>query len=346
MVNNEFDSSLSPTATGGDFYFYGGIIRPVVVSELPGPFWIERVEPVTVDVNSGKVDVRVVMGGGSLPDQVSIALAFNGGVPSAPVLVALNKTSNTAVLTGVTVPNAKPWTVGQGNLFTLTVSETVSGDSFTTRSGLRKVGTTGSPSRLTINGEVVKLKGYNRHSMWPDTGAAVTPEQERVDLSLVQGVNANYVRGGHYPQSQHWLDLLDEAGILLWEEALGPGVQLKNIQDPFFMQQQVLAVTSMVHTSIHHPSVILHGFFNEGPSSESDACVGYQALADTVRSLTSSRLVTWASDKTTGDKCLSNADVVSFNSELGSRALSLCCYAIISRSRCHFSSFAHLLQLL
>lgn len=98
--------------------------------------------------------------------------------------------------------------------------------------------------RLTINGETVKLLGFNRHTMWPDTGAAVTPAQEAADLALLQKLNSNYVRGAHYPQvcvsclspyllsshpplyhpprsqSQSWLDALDEAGIVLWEESL------------------------------------------------------------------------------------------------------------------------------
>jgi beta-glucuronidase len=190
------------------------------------------------------------------------------------------------------------------------------------RSGLRLLGTApwaGGGTRLTINGEAVKLKGFNRHHQWPDTGAAVTPAQEARDLDVVKGVNANYIRGGHYPQSQSWLDLLDESGIALWEEALGPGVATADILDPRFMAAQVEAVTSMVQTSANHPSLIFHGFFNEGPSSDKAACVGYQALADTVHSLVqrSWRMVTWASDKTTSDVCLAAADVVSFNSYPG-----------------------------
>ena len=323
MVNNQFDKVLSPTATGGDFYAYGGVIRPVVVTELPtARYYIARVEPETVDVAAGTINVRVALalrGAAALPASVSLSLAFNGGAPSAPAPYAV-AADGTATVLGVAVPDAKPWALGQGNLYTLTVADAASGDALTTRSGLRVLGTTGARARLTINGQVVKLHGYNRHTMWPDTGAAVTPEQERADLALVLGVNANYIRGGHYPQSSYWLDLLDEAGVAIWEEALGPGVSTKDIQDPFFMQMQVAAVTSMVQTSIHHPSVILHGYFNEGPSSDPAACVGYQTLGDTVRSLVTppgggapSRYVTWASNQGPNDKCLSAADVVSFN---------------------------------
>ena len=101
----------------------------------------------------------------------------------------------------------------------------------TIRSGLRVLGIDKAAARVTINGEVVKvgggsvtrwgggaagkgshvmwnrprpcppalsssrqLLGFNRHTMWLDTGASVTPEQEAADLAILQGLNATYVR--------------------------------------------------------------------------------------------------------------------------------------------------------
>ena len=319
MVNNVFNKTLCPTCTGGDFYFWGGIIRPVVVTELPAakPYYIERVEPLTTDVASGLITVRVAFGG-TPPASASLTLAFNGG-PTGPSTNA-PLVDGVATLAGVTVPDAKPWTLGQGNLFTLTVAEAATGDAFTTRSGLRVLGIApGPPARLTINGEVVKLKGFNRHHSWPDTGAAVTPEQEATDLSLLLSLSSNYVRGGHYPQSQSWLDMLDEAGMVLWEEALGPGVSTKDILDPTFMAAHLADVASMVKSSVAHPSVIMHGFFNEGPSSDPKACPGYAASSQAIHDLVplNWRLSTWASDKTASDVCLHFADVVSFNNYPG-----------------------------
>jgi len=294
---------------------FGGIIRPVVVTELPTakPYFIERVEPLTTDVAKGLITVRVVFGGAP-PATASLALSFNGGASSPPANAPV--VGGVATLAGVAVPNAQPWRLGQGNLFTLTVAETGAGDAFTVRSGLRVLGVApGPPARLTINGEIVKLKGFNRHHSWPDTGAAVTPEQEAVDLALIKELNVNYIRGGHYPQSQSWLDALDEAGVALWEEALGPGVSTKDVLDPAFMAAHLADMAHMIHASVAHPSVILHGFFNEGPSSDPTACPGYAASSKAVHDAVPAnwRLATWASDKTTSDKCLGFADVVSFN---------------------------------
>ena len=70
----------------------------------------------------------------------------------------------------------------------------------------------------------------------------------------------------------------------------------------------------MVSASFNHPSVFFHAFYNEGPSSDPKACAGYNASAAAIRARGTQKLVTWASDKKTSDKCLDIADVVSFNS--------------------------------
>ena len=121
------------------------------------------------------------------------------------------------------------------------------------RSGVRHVAVDPASARITVNGQPVKMLGFNRHTMWPDTGAAATPEKEAADMALLKSMNVNYVRGAHYPQSQSWLDRCDEAGIMMWEEALGPGTSTGNMHDPWFMANHLAAVTSMVTTSAAHP---------------------------------------------------------------------------------------------
>jgi len=153
--------------------------------------------------------------------------------------------------------------------------------------------------------------------MWPDTGSALTLDQVKTDIKLLQTLGANYVRGAHYPQDPRFLDLCDEAGIAIWEETLGPSVSTKDLLDPYFMKYQIQAVNEMISASINHPSVIFHAFYNEGPSSDPKACAGYNASAEAIRNRVGhppTRLVTWASDKKTSDVCLGVADVISFNS--------------------------------
>eukprot|EP00965_Chrysotila_dentata_P160697 5306330-Pleurochrysis_carterae.AAC.1 len=74
-------------------------------------------------------------------------------------------------------------------------------------------------------------------------------------------------------------------------------------------------MSEMLSSSLSHPSVMVHGFFNEGPSSSLAACAAYAACAAAVRAAAppQHRLVSWASSEKTKDVCLDSADVVAFN---------------------------------
>lgn len=329
VVNsNEVNSTLSPTYTGGDFFFYSGIIRPVVVSELPlgGGAWIYRVEASTEDASRGLLQVKVVLGGaaisGPFPPTVHLAVAFHGDTPTPASAQEYPVVNGVVVIDAVPIPQPwAPWALGDRNasLVEVRVLEMASGDVVAVRTGVRVLSIDPVTARIQVNGVPTKLLGYNRHTAWPDTGAAVTPAQEKADMALLIELNANYVRGAHYPQSQSWLDLCDESGVAVWEEALGPGTKTSDMNNTWFMANQNTAVGAMVDTSYNHPSVILHGFFNEGPSFDPLACIGYAALADTIHSLAplSWRLVTWANNRLSADKCVAYEDVVSFNAYPG-----------------------------
>ena len=43
------------------------------------------------------------------------------------------------------------------------------------------------------------------------------------DIQNLKAMGGNFFRGAHYPQSQRFLDLCDEHGVLVWEESLGWG---------------------------------------------------------------------------------------------------------------------------
>eukprot|EP00045_Choanoeca_perplexa_P016700 m.229236 g.229236 ORF g.229236 m.229236 type:complete len:619 (-) comp17334_c0_seq13:95-1951(-) len=311
LVDNRFNSTTAPTHTGGDFWHYGGLTRDVILHEQPGTSYLDRVETFTLDTN-GNIKVNVVLGGQSGASTVDVKLQFDDGDVTSHTLSVKD---NVATLETIQVPNYKLWSIAEPNLHTLTVSEADGPDAIQVRFGLRVLGVEGG--RLTINGDTVKLHGHNRHTMRPDTGSALTLEQVQDDIAILKQLNANYVRGAHYPQDQRFLDLCDEHGIVIWEETLGPGVSTDDLQNPYFMKYQVEAVNEMITASINHPCVIFHGFYNEGPSSDLKACPGYNTSAATIRSRVGSpptRLVTWASDKKVKDVCLGITDVISFNS--------------------------------
>ena len=348
LVDNRFNKTTAPVHTGGDFYMYGGITRSVMLHELPAGDAPYLTFLGVLPLNTTHVNVSVTLGGGSVGRLEAIDLLFDGApnstahttllAPGSSSSWAPGSSSSWATAPSLAVPHASPWSPTTPHLHNLTAIVRSSGDAATARFGLRTIGTTPS-GKLTLNGEEIFLKGVNRHTMSPASGSALTYAEVLADVELLKSLNANYVRGAHYPQDQRFLDLCDERGILIWEEALGPNVKSANVASREFMQAQITQVNEMVMASYSHPSIILHGFFNEGPSPDAKACTGYAACAEAIRALVppSHRMVTWASSAKEKDKCFDSADVLSFNEYPGWYTES---YETVNQTWANFSKWA------
>lgn len=306
-------AACSPTfvfrlRTGGDFWHYGGLMRSVELHTLPaaGQAWPWRAYILPVSLST--VNVTVHLTDSAFSGAVDVSLAFDGGTVVQHTATAKDGRLS---ISGVAVPNPRVWTTTDPQLHTATV--TINSATVTERFGLRVFGVDAN-ARLTLNGHAIKLTGWNHHTQWPGTGAAPTDEQIDEDIALLLRGGTNYVRGAHYPQDPRWLDKLDENGIVMWEETLGPGVSSKNAQDwDFFMKYQLIQLNEMLDNALNHASIMTWAWFNEGPSSDPAACPAYKANKDAVMARDATRFVTWASDKDLGDKCLEHATLVSFN---------------------------------
>ena len=69
-----------------------------------------------------------------------------------------------------------------------------------------------------LNGEPYPLRGVSRHQDWEGVGNAITTDMMQTDLELIQEIGATTVRLAHYQHDQHFYDLCDAAGIVVWAE--------------------------------------------------------------------------------------------------------------------------------
>ena len=213
LANNEFNRSLSPLYTGGDFYHFGGLHRSVVLEELSpaataASTHIRRAEVRTADVKAGlvTVDVLVALAPGSVPCGASFSLSFDG--QEATRQSTSLTPSGRARLEGLSIPGeATPWSLGRPALHTVQIGLLAMGDSersaadapmdaVVVRFGLRTISVS-STGHLLLNGEPIFLKGYNRHTIQPGTGSAQSAQQVDDDVKLLREVGANFVRGAH-----------------------------------------------------------------------------------------------------------------------------------------------------
>ena len=155
---------------------------------------------------------------------------------------------------------------------------------------------------------------------------AATPEGFMlIDIQNLKKMGGNFFRGAHYPQAQRFLDLCDEMGVLVWEESLGWGngqgytqkKGMSDIEDPGFVAKQLEQTKLMVRNSFNHPSVIIFAFLNECDSTKPACKKLVDQLISTIREEDSGRLVTFACNRTRGDICHANTDIVAFNTYPG-----------------------------
>ncbi len=130
---------------------------------------------------------------------------------------ALAAGAETAVTLKLAVANPLKWTAETPNLYTTVLKLGNGEEILSTRTGFRKVEIKGRVYQ--INGVPVKLKGANRHEMWPETGHTVSEAQMIRDIEVLKQGNCNHVRTCHYSDDPRWYELCDQYGLYLNAEA-------------------------------------------------------------------------------------------------------------------------------
>lgn len=308
-LDNRLDwSTMKLARTFYDFYFYGGFYRGVSLVFDDRRFFVR-----TRDYRTGTVEVEAV---NFKERDFDATLVFD---VTNEVRTAFRNARAT-----VKVPAFRLWSPDAPNLHTVSLVQPSSpAPQLSTRFGIRTI--EARAKRLWLNGKEVFLKGVNRHEQCPE-GGATTSESEMVrDIQILKALNANFVRGAHYQQSQRFLDLCDELGLLVWEESLGWGNghgytkegKVSELTDPDFIAQQVKQTREMVRTSFNHPSVVIFAFLNECDSAKPECKVLVDALIDTIKAEDSGRLVTFACNAIDKDICNERTDLVAVNAYPG-----------------------------
>ncbi len=145
---------------------------------------------------------------------------------------------------------------------------------------------------LLVNGEPIMIAGVNRHDHHPVTGKTVTAEDIRADLVLMKQHNINAVRTAHYPNDPVLLDLCDELGLYVIDEAnIESHARMWSLSDDDRWHRPIVErVMRMVRRDRNHPCIIGWSLGNE-----SGYGAGHSAAAAWVRHTDPSRIVHYES---------------------------------------------------
>lgn len=121
-----------------------------------------------------------------------------------------------------------------------------------------------------INEKPIKLKGVNRHDSHPKLGQTIPINHMIKDLVTMKRHNVNTIRTSHYPNDSRFLELCDEYGFYLVDEAdlechgVGAAGNPNMLaEDPKWQKAFMDRAERMVERDKNHASVILWSMGNE-----------------------------------------------------------------------------------
>jgi beta-galactosidase len=145
----------------------------------------------------------------------------------------------------------------------------------TCKLGFRSIEFSPNNSKLLINGKETYLYGVNRPDHHPTKGKALSREDILQDIRTIKRFNFNCVRLSHYPSDPYLLDLCDQYGILVIDEANlethGLGGKLSN--DPAWTGAYLERSSRMALRDKNHPSIIFWSLGNEAGSGPNHAAM-------------------------------------------------------------------------
>lgn len=205
----------------------------------------------------GRAGYRLLDGGGR------VVLTGEGSVQLPP------GTRGTVSFTD-TLPAVFPWTAETPDLYTLLLeTRGVGAQAQTLRSGVGFRTVEISQGLLRVNGTPITLRGVNRHEHSPVHGRYQPEALMLQDIRLMKEMNINAVRTSHYPNDPRWLELADEHGLYLVDEAFveshGTGYHPDSTlaDRPEWRGAHLDRVQRLVERDKNHPSVLLWSLGNE-----------------------------------------------------------------------------------
>ena len=230
------------------------------------------------------------------PTTVTLQLHDAQGVPWPHALCSaeidwsrdLSNFSRGQAVFDLSLDGITPWSHENPALYTalITVQHGSERSCTAVRTGFRRIEV--RAGRLLINGERVLICGVNRHGFDPRHGRAVSVETMRRDIELLKKFHFNALRCAHYPPDSRWLDMCDEAGLYVIDEADIEAHAFHNwlCRDPRYAAAWLDRTMRMVQRDKNHPSVIAWSLGNEsGYGPNHDAAAGWVRHYDPSRPL-------------------------------------------------------------
>lgn len=248
------DKSVNNAERLADYWIFGGIYRPVYLEAYPK----EHIDWTAIDAKAdGTFNMNVYLKHIKAGRNIVATIIDDKGkiVSTAKATVGNDSLINLKA----TVKSPKLWTAETPHRYQVNLA--IQGDGrniyrTTEKFGFRTLEIKKGDG-IYLNGTKIKMKGVNRHVFWPESGRAVNPGIDLMDVKLIKEMNMNAVRCSHYPPDQSFLNLCDSLGLYVLDELAG-------WQKAYSTSAGIPLVREMVIRDVNHPSIIFWSNGNEG----------------------------------------------------------------------------------
>lgn len=172
-----------------------------------------------------------------------------------------------------------------------------------------------------LNGESYPLYGVLLNQERNDKGYALSKEEMKNDMALVDELGATAVRFAYAPHDDYKYTLCDKTGVIVWsdlpfygDELLG-GVSFINSFD--FKNSGVTQLKEMIWQNYNHPSIAFWGLFSNLAGSGDNPLDYLHELNDVAKLISPDRITVGVSNQDGGVNNI--PDVISFSQYLGWR---------------------------
>lgn len=203
----------------------------------------------------------------SIKVQSVIMSQGNNTVATTDTIVNVKNTKELALMQLINIENPKLWDIESPNMYTLVTNLYSSGqliDSYTTPFGIRQI-EFDKDNGFMLNQRHVPIKGVCLHHDLGPLGIAINKSALHRKLKLLKHMGCNAIRTSHNPPSPQLLELCDQMGFLVMDEAFDEWKEgkVKNGYSVLFDKWAEKDLKALIKRDRNHPSIIMWSIGNE-----------------------------------------------------------------------------------
>jgi len=182
-------------------------------------------------------------------------------------VIKIEAGKNVTTTTQAIVKNPKRWDIISPNRYVAQTTVSVNGkviDTFNSPFGIRTIEFTANKGFL-LNGRRVEIQGTCNHHDLGALGSAINTSALRRQLTILKEMGCNSLRTSHNPPAPELLELADQMGFLVWDEAFDCWKHGKKKLDYNLLYDEwhEKDLKALVHRDRNHPSVFIWSIGNE-----------------------------------------------------------------------------------